>query len=224
MGDAGLGFPVPAQIVGDAHRAGGITRHRVDATVCGAGSGGHDRRGLGCQPIEPFAGGDRLSGLLVVAETAPVAVVVEFLVGNRPLDDQHERFEFTPVGLAEPLEEVVGATFGPALEVDERPVHRDLRQTRQRPPECDLLDGGLHRGGERDGVTVAAEAGVDPQHVYQRVLGRQRLWCRHAEPPSGVPVHSCTVGVDRRPTCTALLLLGTRQQRIVNGGPAYGRE
>ena len=126
--------------------------------------------GLGRQPVEPLAGGHRLAGRRVVAEPAPVALVVQLLVGDRPLDDQHERLELAAVGLEEPLEEVVGAAGRAALEVDQRPVHGDLGQARQ-GAERDLLDAGLGRGGQRDGVAVTAESGVDPQDVDQGLLG-----------------------------------------------------
>ena len=125
---------------------------------------------LGRQPVEPLAGGHRLAGRRVVAEAAPVALVLDLLVGDRALDDQHERLELAAVGLEEPLEEVVGAAVGAALEVDQRPVHGDLRQPGQ-GAEGDLLDAGLGGRGEGHGVAVAAEAGVDPQHVDQGLFG-----------------------------------------------------
>ena len=40
----------------------------------------------------------------------------------------HFCFELAAVGLEEPLEEVVGAAARAALEVDQGPVHGDLRQ------------------------------------------------------------------------------------------------
>ena len=45
--DAGLALPVPAQVVGDAHRAGRVAGHGVDAAVGGAGPDRDDRRALG---------------------------------------------------------------------------------------------------------------------------------------------------------------------------------
>src|SRR3954451_10472726 len=167
--DAGLGLPVPAEVVGHAHRAGGVAGHGVDPAVRGAGPGGHDGRRLGRQPVEPLAGGDRLPGGGVVAEAGPVPLVLDLLVGDGPLDDQDERLQVTAVGLEEPLEEVVRATVRAALEVDQRPVHGHFRQSRQRA-ERDLLDAGLSGRGEGHGVTVAAEPGVDPEHMDQDVL------------------------------------------------------
>ena len=68
--------------------------------------------------------------------------LVQLLVGDRPLDDQHERFQLAAVGLEEPFEEVVRTARRSALEVDQRPVHGDLGQTGQRA-ERDLLDAWL---------------------------------------------------------------------------------
>ena len=168
--DAGLGLPVPAEVVGHAHGAGRVAGHGVDAAVGGAGAGGDDGGGLGRQPVQPLAGGHRLAGRRVVAEPAPVALVVQLLVGDGALDHQHERLQLAAVGLEEPLQEVVGAAVGPALEVDQRPVHRDLGQAGQRA-EGDLLDAGLGGRGQGDGVAVTAEPGVDPQHVDQGFFG-----------------------------------------------------
>src|ERR1700757_126864 len=81
---------------------------------------------LGGEPVEPFAGGHRLTGGGVVAEPAPVPLVFQLLVGDGSLDDEHERFQFPAVALKEPFEEVVGAAGRSALEIDERPVDGDL--------------------------------------------------------------------------------------------------
>ena len=147
----------------------GIARHRVDAAVGGAGAHREDRRGLGRQPVEPFVGRHRLTGRRVVAEAAPVALGLDRLVRDGPLHHQHERVELAPVGLVPPLDEGVGALLGAALEVDQRPVHRDLGQARQ-GAERDLLDAGLGGGGQRHRVPVAAEASVHPENMQDRIL------------------------------------------------------
>ena len=166
---AGLGAPVPAQVVGHAHGAGRVAGHGVDAAVGGAGPGGQDRGGLGRQPVQPLVGGHRLAGGRVVAEPAPVALGLDRLVGDGPLDDQHERVELAAVGLVPPLDEVVGPGLRAALEVDQRPVHRDLGQAGQRA-EHDLLDAGLGGGGQGDRVSVTAEAAVHPEDVDDGLL------------------------------------------------------
>ena len=73
---------------------------------------------------------------------------------------------------------------GAVVEVDQRPVHGDLREPRQRP-QRDLLDAGLGGRGEGDRVAVAAQSRIDPQDVDDGILGRcghrlgsSRLWCR----------------------------------------------
>ena len=166
----GLGPPVPAEVVGHAHRAGRVAGHRVDAAVGGAGADRQDRGRLRRQPVQPFAGGHRLPGRRVVAEAAPVALGLDRLVRDRAFDHEHERVELAAVGLVPPLDEVVGAGLGAALEVDQRPVHRDLGQSGQRA-ECDLLDARLRGGGEGDGVPVAAEPAVHPEDVDDRLVG-----------------------------------------------------
>ena len=52
-----------------------------------------------------------------------------FSLGIDPSTTRYEWFQLAAVGLEEPLEEVVGAARGSAFEVDQRPVHGDLRQT-----------------------------------------------------------------------------------------------
>ena len=136
---------------------------------------------FGRQPVEPLAGGHRLAGLGVVPEAAPVALGLDLLVRDGALDDEHERLQLAALGLEEPLDEVVGAADGAVLEVDQRPVHGDLREPGQRP-ERDLLDAGLGGGGEGDRVAVAAQPGVDPQDVDDGILGR----CGHRSAPRGV--------------------------------------
>ena len=136
-----------------------------------AGPDREDRERLGRQAVEPLAGGHRLVGRRVVAEAAPVALVLDRLVGDRPLHDQDERLQLAAVGLEEPLDEVVRAAHRTALEVDERPVHGDLRQPGE-GAQGDLLDAGLGGRGQRDGVAVAAQAGVDPEDVHRRRVGR----------------------------------------------------
>ena len=93
---AGLRPPVPAQVIGQAHAAGGVARHGVDAAVGGAGAGRDDGPGLGGQAVDPVAGRDRLAGLLVGAQGRPVALVLDLLVGDRALDDQDERVASRP--------------------------------------------------------------------------------------------------------------------------------
>ena len=51
---AGLRFPVPAEIVGQPHAAGRIAFHGVDAAVGRAGAGGDDGQRLGRQPVDPL--------------------------------------------------------------------------------------------------------------------------------------------------------------------------
>ena len=94
---AGLRPPVPAEVAGHSHRPGWIARHRMNTAIGGAGADREDRRRLGRQPVQPFVGRHQLPGRRVVAETAPVALFLDRLVGDGPLDDEDERFKFAAV-------------------------------------------------------------------------------------------------------------------------------
>ena len=144
--DARLRLPSPPEVVGHAHRAGRDCRPWRGCRRSRARAGReHDER-LRRQAIEPLARRHRLVGVGVVAEPAPVALALDRLVRDRSFDHEDERIELTPVGLEEPLDEVVGPTDRSALEVDQRPVHGDLREPGQRA-ERDLLDARLGGGG-----------------------------------------------------------------------------
>ena len=128
------------------------------------------RQRLRGETVEPLARRHGLVGVGVVPEPAPVALRLDRLVRDRALDDEHERLELAAVGLEEPLDEVIGAADRSAFEVDQRPVHRDLRETGE-GAEGDLLDARLGRGGEGDGIAVTAQPGVDPQDVDDELVG-----------------------------------------------------
>ena len=144
IGMPAFDFQLQPEVVGHAHGAGRVAGHGVDAAVGGARPDRDDRQGLRREAIEPLAGGHGLVGVGVVPEPAPVALALDRLVRDRSLDHEDERLELAAVGLEEPFEEVVGPAGRPALEVDQRPVDGDLRQTRE-GAERDLLDARLGR-------------------------------------------------------------------------------
>src|SRR5438874_11868385 len=53
-GDAGLGFPVPAQVVIDTHGTGGIALHGLDATVGSSGAYCYHGGGFRVKTIYPL--------------------------------------------------------------------------------------------------------------------------------------------------------------------------
>ncbi len=167
----GARLEVPAEVVGEAHGAGRVALHRMDPAVRRTRAGRDNRERLRREPVDPLVGGDRLPRRRVGADRRPVAAVVrvELLVGDRSLDDQHERVELTTRGGEPRLEEVVAVVVG-----EHRVVQVDGGQTRDRT-EQDVLDAGLGRRGDRDGVTVAAEPGGDPHDVD--VLDGRLLLC-----------------------------------------------
>ena len=44
---------LPAEVVGQAHAAGRVALHRVNAAVGGAGAGGDDGPGVRREPVDP---------------------------------------------------------------------------------------------------------------------------------------------------------------------------
>ena len=90
-GDFGFGSPLPAEIVGQTHAAGGIALHRMDSTIGGAGAHGDYGPGMRREPVDPLAGGDGLTGCRVGAERGPIAFALIVFVGNGAFDDENER-------------------------------------------------------------------------------------------------------------------------------------
>ena len=99
--------PVPAEIVGQAHRAGWVVPHRRDAPVGGAGTEGEDRGRPRRQAVDPVVDRDRLAVKGVDAEAAPVSLAVDPLVRDRALDHEDERIEPAIFGPAKALDEVL---------------------------------------------------------------------------------------------------------------------
>ena len=109
----------------------------------------------------------RLPGRGIVAEPAPVALILDLLVGDRPFDDEHERFQFAAVGFEEPFEEVVLHLRSARTRNRSGANARRSWEGRERA-ERDLLDAGLGGGSQRHGITVTTQSGVDPKNVDQR--------------------------------------------------------
>src|SRR4029077_2003992 len=99
--------PVPTEIIGESHCAGGIASHGVDASISGARPGGNDGQCLGREAINPFTGGNRLTGLRIRTLSRPVAFALDLLVGDRALDDKDKRIELALFGFVEEFYEVV---------------------------------------------------------------------------------------------------------------------
>src|SRR4051794_15897045 len=180
---------VPAEVVGEAHAAGRVARHRVDAAVGRARADRDDAPRLGRQAVEPPVQRERLARRLVVAERRPVALAVDVLVRDRALDDEHERrVELAARRLAERREELLAAERRRQHLVVE--VH--LRDAGDRA-EQDVLDARLARRGDRDGVAVAAHPLRDPQDV-DLLDGRSYRFSRH-----GPSLHSRSTRRPRSP-------------------------
>ena len=151
--------PVPAEVVGQAHRAGRVVAHRGDAAVGRARPDGHHGRGLRREPVDPLVDGDRLAVELVDAEARPVPLAAELLVGDRALEHEDERVELVVLGVVEGVHELVAV-----LEREHRVVHDDLRAAGDDARE-EVLDARVRRGRHRDRVAVARQSRRDPQDV-----------------------------------------------------------
>ena len=79
-------FPIPAEIIEDAHGACRIARHRVDTTVCGACPDREDRPCLWREPIDPARERDRLIRARRVAEAGEVAFLLNLFVCDRTFE------------------------------------------------------------------------------------------------------------------------------------------
>ena len=153
---AGLRFPIPAEVVGQAHAAGGVAFHGVDAAVGGAGSACNDGQRLGRQAVDPLVGGDGLAGVRIGAQGRPVAFFLDLLVGDRAFHDEHERIEPARLGLVPELHEVVAILVG-----EDGIVQVNLGQAGN-CAEHHIFDAGLRGRGDGDGVAVATQTGRDP--------------------------------------------------------------
>ena len=162
-----LRLPIPAQIVGQAHAAGRIALHGVNAAVGGAGAAGDDGPGPRSEPIDPLANGDRLAGLGVGSETGPVTLGLVGFVGDRAFDHQDERPEFSGGGLVIGLEEVVAGVIG-----QDGVMERDVGQTGNCPAN-NVFDAGLR--GSRDGDRVAVAS--QPAVIHRMSTAGTAGWC-----------------------------------------------
>ena len=99
---------------------------------------------FGSQTVKPFTCRHGLSGLKVISKAAPVAFLFNGLVGDGSFNDEHERIYLAPFGFIKPFDERIGSRLAQAawaaLEVDQRPVNRNFRQTpeerRAQSPRC----------------------------------------------------------------------------------------
>src|SRR5690606_5911688 len=89
------GAELPPEVVGQAHAAGWVAGHGVDAAVGGAGPDGQHRPRPGCQLVDPLVDGDRLPGVRVVAHGGPVTVTIDLFVRDRALHHQDEGPQLT---------------------------------------------------------------------------------------------------------------------------------
>ena len=182
--EAGRGPEVPAEVVGQAHRAGRVVLHRGDAAVGGARPDRDHGRGLRREPVDPFVGRDRLAVLRVDADPGPVPVAVDLLVRDGALEDQDERVELAGLGVVPGLEELGPVLVGEHRRVDDHAGHAGD------DPEDDVLERRVRRRGHRHGVPVTALARGHPDHMggdgLLLVLARRELNGPHRSSSQGV--------------------------------------
>ena len=127
---------------------------------------------FGREPVDPPVQRQRLAGRLVVAERGPVAVAVDVLVRDRALDHEHERARRARRRAAARN----GARNSSPPSVGDSTLL--CRWTFGQPgdrAEQHVLDARLARGGDRDGVAVAAHPLRDPEDVDLLDAGRLAL-------------------------------------------------
>ena len=177
-----------AQVVAQSHRTGGIAAHRRDPAVGGARAerqhGGRARR----QPVDPGAGGDRLTGLGVDPERRPVALAVDAPRWAPTPRARARTGRALPRPRPERAHEVLAALVGEQRVVDGQPRHPGQHAVQQ------VLEAGA--GGARHGhrVAVAAEARGQP-HARARAGAPS---CAYPGPNS-MPCISRPPGARRRP-------------------------
>ena len=151
------------EVVAQSHGAGRVVAHRGNAAVGRTRAERHHDCRARRQPVDPGAGGDRLA-LRVDTEAAPVALAVDLLVRDRPLDDEHERIQLAARGCVPGPEVVVADVVG-----EKRVVEGDARLAGDRAAQ-QLLQARAGRGGQRDRLAVAAEPARQPQDVNDQAL------------------------------------------------------
>ena len=181
MGSPAFDRQSQPEVIGQAHAAGGIAFHGVNAAIGGAGSARDHGQRLGRQAVDPFAGGDRLAGLGVGAQRGPVAFLLDLLVGDGPSTTSTKGSSFPSSASIAILHEVV-ADFISQHGI----VQMNLGQAGNRAQQ-NVFDAGLGGGGDRDRIAVAAQARGDPQDVdlfdCRRLLRRPTIWnrcCSHS--------------------------------------------
>ena len=101
-------------------------------------------------------------GVGIGSQRSPVAFVLDLLVRNRAFHHQHEGIELPFFRLIPVLHEVVAVFVG---------EHRIVQVHFGQAGDCaqqHIFDAGLGGRGDRDGISVAAESGGDPDDVNLR--------------------------------------------------------
>src|SRR5262245_53278619 len=133
----------------------------MNTAVGGAGASRHDRPRLRRQSVNPFAERDGLPGLLVDAESGPIAFALDLLIRDRALNNQDERRAEPIFGGGPPVLKEIFA----ALLVGQHPVMQvDLWQTGDRSEEH-VLDTGLLGVRDRDRVAVTTHPVRGPEYM-----------------------------------------------------------
>src|SRR6202021_3044928 len=84
----------------------------MNTTIGGAGARSDHRPGLWREAINPIAGEDGLTGLVIGPKASPVALGFICFVGNGSFDDQYEGGEASCNGAVKRLEEVFAVCVG----------------------------------------------------------------------------------------------------------------
>src|SRR5580704_12086899 len=130
----------------------------MNSAVSRTGSRRHNCPGFGRKFVDPFAGRDRLTRFIVGSKGRPITLSFVSFVGNGTFHHKYERVQRPFGSTVESVEKLV------TVFVSEKQVVKiDLGN----PGKCsqhEILNARLRRRGHRDGVAVAAQAGVDPKY------------------------------------------------------------
>src|SRR5262249_1235951 len=121
------------------------------------------------QPIDPFAGWNRLASRLVSSLGGPVSLCLDLFVGDRAFHDEHERIEPALGGAIEMPHELLAAFVG-----EYRVVQMDFGKT-GKGTEGQVFDARLAGRGHRNRVPVATEARRQPDDMYFLHRGNMRV-------------------------------------------------
>src|ERR1700683_4890944 len=138
----------------------------MDSTIGRTGPDRHYRQSLRRQTVDPLGRWDRLAGFEVGSQRRPIALALDPFVRDGTLHNQNKRIQLAFLCPVPILHEVVAIFIG-----QDGIVQMDFGKPRY-GPQKNVLNARLGSGGDRDGITIAAQTGGDPKDMNFRDRGR----------------------------------------------------